>query len=225
MYGADGIPEELKEYVGDRIVTCSINASYNWRTPKTCTELTDRVMKMIPTVLYAHDVYMEYTDGATEYDQEAAFAVLEGNTIPFMNRNPKSFEVTNGYHWKAVVEYEKDPKIAPGEEFKVKLTLSHKYRQTLRADMEVLLPEGWSARYNKSVYVGESNQLSTRITTVPVLITAGERVEAQNSVIVKITSHLNPMPMFIPVSLLGMEFPEEYQIYLDGAVIPMPTDI
>lgn len=225
MCGASKIPEELKEYVGDRIVTCSINASYNWKTPKSCTELTDRVMKMIPSVLYAHDVYMEYTDGATQYDKEAAFAISQGSTLQFMRRNPKSFEVSGGFHWHAVVEYEKDPKIAPNEEFKLKLILSHKFRQTLRADVEVMVPEGWSARYNTSVYVGETNQLTSRTTTTPIILTAAEHVNTVNCVTVKITSHLNPLPMYIPISLLGMEFEEEYHKMGAGDVAPVHTEI
>lgn len=223
MCGADKIPEELKEYVGDTIVTCCINASYNWKNPTSCTELTDRVMKMLPSMLYANDVYMEYTDGETEYNKEEAFSLMQGSTVQFMRRNPKSFEVSNGYHWNAIVEYEKDPKIAPGEEFNLKLTLSHKFRQSLRVDMELMLPEGWSARYNKSVFVGETNQLSSSTTITPIVITAGEWVDTKNTVTIKVTSHLNPMPMYIPVTFLGMEFQEEYTRLGTGQVAPVHT--
>ena len=223
ILGASNIPEELKEYVGDRIVTISINGSYNYKVPTSCTELTDRVMKLIPSVLYANDVYMEYTDGETEYNKDEAFSMMQGNTVQFMRRNPNSFEVSNGFHWNAVVEYEKAPMIAPGEEFNLKLTLSHKYRQSLRVDMELMLPEGWSARYNKSVFVGETNQLTSRTTITPIVITAGECVDTKNTVTIKVTSHLNPMPMYIPVAFLGMEFQEEYTSLGTGQVAPVHT--
>ena len=91
--------------------------------------------------------------------------------------------------------------------------------------MEVLLPEGWSARYNRSVYVGETNQLTSRTTTTPIILTAAEHVNTVNCVTVKITSHLNPLPMYIPISLLGMEFEEEYQKMGAGDVAPVHTEI
>ena len=48
LLGAEKIPQDLKDYIGDRIITCCINASYKFRTPATCTILTNRVMKLIP---------------------------------------------------------------------------------------------------------------------------------------------------------------------------------
>ena len=62
--GIEGIPQDWKEYIGDRIITICINGSYQRQIAKTCTELTERVMEMIPSVLKAHDIYMEYTDEA-----------------------------------------------------------------------------------------------------------------------------------------------------------------
>ena len=89
--------------------------------------------------------------------------------------------------------------------------------------MELMLPEGWSARYNKSVFVGETNQLSSSTTITPIVITAGEWVDTKNTVTIKVTSHLNPMPMYIPVTFLGMEFQEEYTHLGTGQVAPVHT--
>ena len=219
--GASGIPEELKEYVGDRIVTCSINMSYNWKLVKTCTELTDRVMKMIPSMLYANDVYMEYTDGETEFDAEKAFEVAKGCVQKFLQRKKHSFEIQSGYHYNAVVEYDAEPVIAPMEEFKLTVSFSHKFRQVIRADVDVILPEGWSARYNKTVWIGETNQLSERNTISTFVLTAGENVDAKNEIIIKLTSHLSPLPMFIPITLLGKVFDEEYTVLGSGNVTPV----
>jgi len=225
IYGAEAIPAELKEHVGDRIVTISINGSYNYKVPRTCTDLTDRVIKLIPSVLYANDVYMEYTEGETEYNKEEAFGLLAGSTQRFLGRKPHSFEVTSGYHWNAVIEYDKDPVIAPGETFEIRATFSHKYRQSLRANLEVSVPEGWSVRYNKSIYVGETNQLADRTTTTRILVTAGEVVDVTNEVTIKLISHLSPMPMYIPAVLLGKEFEDIYTVYGSGTVAPVHDSV
>lgn len=221
IYGAKAIPEELKEYVGDRIVTCSINMSYNWKLVKTCTELTDRVMKMIPSMLYANDVYMEYTDGETEFNAEEAFEVAKGCAQTFLQRKKHSFEINSGYHYNAVVEYDKEPVIAPMEEFKFTVSFSHKFRQSLRADIDIILPEGWSAKFNKTVFIGETNQIIQRSTETTFVLTAGESVNAKNEVIIKLTSHLSPLPMFIPISLIGNMFDEKYIKIGTGEVVPV----
>jgi len=221
IYGAKGIPDELKEYVGDRIVTISINGSYNYKVPTSCTELTDRVMKLIPSVLYAQGVYMEYTDGQTEFDADAAFEIAKGYTQKFLQRKKRSFEITSGYHYRAVVEYDRDPVIAPEQEFRFTVAFSHKFRQSLRVDLEMILPAGWTAQYNKSIYIGETNQLSERSTISTFVLKANEAVDARNEIILKVTSHLSPLPMFIPITLLGKVFDDEFIRVGSGEVAPV----
>ncbi|MBQ4623786.1 MAG: hypothetical protein IJB51_04520, partial [Clostridia bacterium] len=66
-----------------------------------------------------------------------------------------------------------------------------------------ILPEGWSASYKKNVscdypwsdYVAESVSAFT--------ITAGERVEATNRLVLEVTSVGRPTCVYLPVILLG----------------------
>ncbi len=203
LYGAERIPLELKEYIGDKIVTLSINGSYIDEIAKSCTALTERVMKMIPTVLNANGVYMEYTDLDSEYDKEAAFALLKGVSAGFLNRGRYSFEVNNGHHWKALVEYEKEPFIKANEEFKIKITFDHKFHQTFRADVDMDLPEGFTADYDKTVYMYYHNQTFITTATYEVVIKAGEKIAPRNHIVMSVRSGLNPLPLFIPITLLG----------------------
>ena len=48
MYGTKILPDDWKKYIGDDIVTCCINAHYRKKIPQTCTELTERVLDMMP---------------------------------------------------------------------------------------------------------------------------------------------------------------------------------
>ena len=201
--GIEGIPQDWKEYIGDRIITICINGSYQRQIAKTCTELTERVMEMIPSVLKAHDIYMEYTDEADEYDREKAFGILKGYSSAYMRRSPYSFDVKSGYQWDAVVEYEKEPVIKPGEEFKIRITLKNRLLQPYHVDVEVHLPEGWSAEYRRTTYIDCNAQYHKPVNTHEITLTAGEKVCSRNNVVISVTSPVCPMPLLIPISLLG----------------------
>lgn len=51
MYGTKGIPSDWKEYIGDDIVTGTINACLSFPRVKTCTDLTEKVVSLAPSVL------------------------------------------------------------------------------------------------------------------------------------------------------------------------------
>ena len=205
LCGAAGIPAELKDYIGDRIITKCINASYDIRIPATCTELTERVLKMIPTVLMAHDVYVEYTDGASDYEKEAAFSVLSGYAKAKMARSRYSFEIDCGYFVNAVVEYDKEPVIGPGQTFRINVTFRHRYMQTCHCNVDVLTPEGWTAEYPKSVffYYNKQRLVDFNRSNMTVTLTAGDRVDARNDAIIRVISPLSPTPLLIPLALFG----------------------
>ena len=51
IYGTAGIPKDWREYIGDDIVTGTINACVSFPRVKTCTELTEKVASLAPSVL------------------------------------------------------------------------------------------------------------------------------------------------------------------------------
>lgn len=56
LYGTKGIPSDWAEYIGDKIITVSlINDGCGARVPKSCTELTERVIAIAPSVMYSHN--------------------------------------------------------------------------------------------------------------------------------------------------------------------------
>lgn len=203
IYGADRIPNELKDYIGDKIVTICINACYREQIPSSCFELTEKVIKMIPTVLNAHNIYMEYTEGEVEYDKKESFNVLNKYAFDYFKRNSRSFEISNGHFLRAVVEYEKDPVISAGDNFKVKIIFHHLYEQTLITNIQLNLPEGWNAEYRKSVFIYYNNQKPRSGHPYELVINVGEDVRARNNITIAVTTLLNPLPLYIPITLLG----------------------
>ena len=65
MNGSDFVPKDWADYIGDRIESIAVDLSYPYR-PKSCTELTQKVHELVPSVLKAYGVFTEYTDGETE---------------------------------------------------------------------------------------------------------------------------------------------------------------
>lgn len=51
MHGTDGIPKDWREHIGDDIVTGTINACLSFPRVKTCTQLTEKVVSLAPSVL------------------------------------------------------------------------------------------------------------------------------------------------------------------------------
>ena len=222
LYGTAGIPKDWAEYIGDRIITVAVDASYSL-VPKTCTELTERVMELIPSVLKAHGhfsrlhhgVYMEYTDGEDSYDKEAAFNVQYGNYGNFlpefsidllkelMAYGPYYFEVTNGCHLSAAVQYETAPEVQPLTDFKVKVHFRNHRPDAHHMELTVALPEGWTADYRRSVYLEHGSMNTHNRATWEMTIHVGEQVYAVNRVSVWVSASTHPLPLMIPMVLMG----------------------
>ena len=167
-------------------------------------ELTERVMRLIPSVLHANGVYMEYTDGDTIYEKNEPREILKDVSKEFIKRSKYSFEIEN-VHTNAVIEYEREPIIRPYEEFKIKITLQN-YRYDPRyINVAVDVPETWSAEYGKNVFL---TNFTTGGATVgkqdfEILINIGEKVSEVNNFMITLTSANHPLPLFIPITLLG----------------------
>ena len=70
MHGEDKIPADWKEYIGDRIITCSINRGVSFRFSATITDLVNRIAKQTQYLLNSNFEKIEITDGESEIDDE-----------------------------------------------------------------------------------------------------------------------------------------------------------
>lgn len=205
--GASGIPEDWKEYIGDRIIPICVNASYRDRIPATCTQLTEWVIDTLPMVMNEYGVDVEFTDGASEIDSEEAAKILDGYVAEVFSRSPWSFEVNSITHTDAIVEYEKAPQVKPGDTFKIKVTLKNKRFDPHYYEVNAQLPEGWTADYNRIIYAAhntvEVSQFGTGIGTWKMTITVGENVAPVNRIPIVLTSLAHAVPVTIPVVLVG----------------------
>ena len=205
--GTKNIPLDWREYIGDRILTVSINGAYLTPIPKTCTALTQRVMRMVPSVFKAYDINLEFTDGKNEYNEETV-KVLDDYLKVFLKRSPYSYDISNGSEFSARVEFEKEPVIKLGEELKIKISLFNKFREPFNTDVKVYLPDMWSATYDKNVFVKGSATVHWKEWEdvkgeCNISITSEGNILAKNEIIVSITSPSRANPLLIPITILG----------------------
>lgn len=68
LMGADKLPSDWKEYVGDKIKTISINGGNSFHWVNTITDLVNRINKQVDYCLNSNLANIELTDGETEID-------------------------------------------------------------------------------------------------------------------------------------------------------------
>ena len=205
--GINGIPDDWREYIGDRIITMAVDRAM-WDLPSSCTELTERVMELIPSVFKANSVYMEYTEdedngSENEFKQTPAYNRLRNDLKEFICRTPYSFEIRQSSHTTVIAEYEGKPEILPLGEFNVKLTLKNYQQDPHVFYFEAFLPEGWSAEYRKTAHCTHITANTSGKCVWEIKIKAGENVSARNNIYVVISSQNHVMPIFVPIILLG----------------------
>ncbi len=214
MGGTAIIPKDWQEYIGDRIMQICINGSYRYANPGTCTKLTEWVMQTIPSVLFANEIYMEYTDGETVYEDEKGNVRDKEWALNYINSydeapakvfdySPYSFSVPNNISGEVTIDFEKLPKIKAGEQLTFKYTVRNTFRESYNADVQLFLPEGWAAEYDHTIYIDKESRHTSRFSTYKVTVTAGEKVASKNKLILSISSPSRALEYAIPVNILG----------------------
>ncbi len=201
FYGTAGIPKDWQEYIGDSIVSVAVDRSYKY-LPKSCTELTDRTIAMIPSVLKANTLDLMWTEEENDLTVSRREAIyLESLGSPFSYRTQYSYDVQTPPHIKAFVCFDKEPIIKPMEEINAQIVFKNLFPDPRQALVTLHLPEGFEAySYHRSISL---SHVSPKITTWSVTIRAGETVAPMNRIIAEINFPGRPMPALIPINLLG----------------------
>ena len=159
MFGTKGIPEDWKNHIGDRIITCCINMGVCFRRIGSCSELTERVVRLAPVVIEENRaerqvLFTEFTDGEEEIDKD----VFEKCALPYgkseesdeMRRSlaslkPNTFTAKCGA-FTVIVSYDKAPETFGGEEREITLKFINNVKaygnQPVSVNAETILPEG-----------------------------------------------------------------------------------
>jgi len=217
LNGMAGIPADWKEYLGDDIITISLARGNNARRlPATCTELTERVVKLAPSVLYANRYLgeVEISEAkATEIPKNVEEILFNGARVANRDFNKLKPYMT---HFDSVlfnvdVTLSNGPDIEPGKAVPVKIDIYNNFHSYTHENspynlsLRWLLPDGFTVTGGrKAVFLDEASPHDNNPhATVELEINAGEYVNAVNRAVLEIVAEGRPTAVYVPVVLLG----------------------
>lgn len=206
--GTEAIPHELREHIGDRIVTVSISGMYSPRIPKTCATLTDRVFAQVPNVMRANNVNFAFTDGETVYTKEDLEAVNHLTSRVLLDRSPYSYDVTHYRPLTVRVEFDKTPRISEGDERQVTLTLicNPDITESRKYQMCLTLPDTWGVgSFDRTITLPypQPPHGIFGIEKTSFTVKMGEKIEAVNRAYAELTCPTLPYPIIVPIIFIG----------------------
>lgn len=194
MKGLSFIPEDWKEFIGDKIYTITLDLSHPF-FPKSCTELTNRVVELMPSAFKAYQMYTEYTDGETELDSFPSY--LKVADYP-MTPSGNSVYIPDLIYAKGYIEFDK-ASVAPGEEITFKFEFKGTIHRKKYIHVDFRLPEGWSGKKScLDILIGAPESDANIIT-----FTAGEIVGGKNIIYADISSPCRPTVATVPITIFG----------------------
>lgn len=219
LNGMKGIPEDWVEYLGDDIVTISIAKGCTGRcVPKTCSELTERTVRMAPAALFCNYEF-GYSD-PFDIELVSTESIIPDNVYDGMIRTAKSARVAidrikpymlqfTSPWFNVDITLGKAPEIAPMGEIPVNINIIHKHHN--HEDMPYLVSLRWILPDGFTVEGGKQNLLLPQWTRhhiephieTDVVIKASEHVDTVNRIILEVSINGRPTLVYCPITLLG----------------------
>lgn len=199
VYGTKIIPDDWKSYIGDDIVTISINMAagpkYDKLFPKTCTDLTNRIMELHPVTMRNSQILISDDQTSLEgFNVES----LMGNEFAMRLLNLSDYYIPfSSILCEGMVELERVPEIQPNESIQISLSLKKHFSSQKVYRVRWLLPEGWKAEGAKTIYGLKYDEYEK----VNYLIIAGESTYSENRIVLEISCDSHFDVVYVPVML------------------------
>lgn len=206
--GTKSVPADWQEYIGDAIITIALNKGDHLTgggVPKSCTELTQRVVKQAPFVLHANHAYAALHSGESNIPEDVEDKLV-AKCEKFRNKTVlKPF--TAHYEMpflSADVTLSGGPDITPLEEKRVSLVIS--CNRVMGDDLVNLtcrwwLADGFAVSGRKTAFIAPDDRGG--VVPMEFTLAAGERVEPVNRCVLEIVPEGRSVPLYIPIVLLG----------------------
>jgi ADP-ribosylglycohydrolase len=204
------IPEDWQAHIGDDIITIAVNRAFVGRSvPSTCTELSERVIRQAPHLLFENSADVEIVSDEDKIPENIFEEISKtdrySSIIEKVKPNSAIFESA---FVTAILSYDGEPDIAPMGEKKIKITfrnntLTYDYRR-YNLEFRWWLPDGFTVEGGRQGMrlCYENTHISGDL-DLDVMIRAGERVESVNRCVLEVTAVGRSIPMYIPIVLLG----------------------
>lgn len=225
LYGTKELPKDWVEYIGDKIESIAIMTGMGAVSyPKTCSELTERVVALAPntvncrldwtfsnvgSIAYKNEyVLVRFTDGDDEIPanmKESYISFVRGREVMDKLR-PNTINVEMLLA-KAYVTMVDGIDITPNGELRVKIEFEHNRDVfgiiTNRLSLRWWLPEGFTVSGKNFVCLPTWRSAHSAVTTEEYVIKAGEKVEAVNDVVIEVKFDGRVYRGYIHIPLMG----------------------
>ena len=210
MGGLKAIPEDWRAHLGDDIVTVSVIKGHGY-FPRTCTELTDCVMSLIPAAvrtslgeLIQHGPRVVVTDGETDFGGVTPEAFCGSAFVDKMFSRSRFSYAVQGLYANVVVELDREAEIAPLGTLRGRVTVSlRNMPEQKHFHLRWWLPEGWHMAGRTNVHANAAHSTHTQHAGSAFTLTAGETVEAVNRVVLEVSCAGRALPIYVPMVILG----------------------
>lgn len=209
MGGMKVIPDDWRAYIGDDIKSICIAAGHGlW--PKTCTELTDCMIDLLPITLNPHRGLLGNKNNSVRMSDELCIGEVDPKAfygrefVEQLSARKQYSYVIESIFADVLVEFDEKPVMQPGGTLTGKISIQ---RHTLNEQRHYLLrfitPEGWSVDYKRNLFAPSLSYDDLRDASTQFTIHAGENVEPDNDLIAVISCPGHHTKIFVPVQVLG----------------------
>ncbi|MBQ9785449.1 MAG: ADP-ribosylglycohydrolase family protein [Clostridia bacterium] len=219
LYGTRGIPADWAEHLGDDIITLSIDKGTLHNLPKTCTELTERVLaqaKLTTPVKHVRPDYCydwqntDLIEGATEIPtglcERYKSCTLTAERLSKLF--PDSFEAMNDV-FRATVILDGGADVGPSAEKKLRIRFEACNdvigRIPLRLTLRWWLPDGWRVTGENRIVLPPKNErrIGYNVPICEYTLTTPESLAPENRIVLEAVADGRPSALYLPVVLMG----------------------
>lgn len=218
VYGTKGIPEDWARYVGDSIVTCSINQGISWPKISTCSQLTEKVVTLAPAVLAQNNakitLFAEKQEASEEEIEHFLAPYGTGEETDEMRASVLSSKpdtITHKFAYAtAFITYKNGVNVVSGDVKTLGIQLLNNVKaygnQPYTVHIRLYLPEGFTADCTDfdiclPHWTPKTKDCISEEKIVS--ITAGENVSAVNRVVIEMRAEGRYTTAFVPVTFLS----------------------
>lgn len=210
MGGMAVIPEDWRAYIGDGIKSICLTNGHG-PFPQDCTQLTDCLMNLLPVTLRTrHEALIARRVPAVTLGDETIIENVRPEDFygrdfvqKLSARKPHSYTI-EGVYADCLVEFDRMPAIAPGEQLTGRVTLiPHTMPEQKHYRLRFLAPEGWQVDCAKNLFTSAPHSSFRQHASAEFTIHAGEQVDAVNRIVLEIVCAGRPTPLLAPIQIMG----------------------
>lgn len=209
MGGMDAIPEDWRAYIGDEIKSICITNGHG-RFPKSCTELTDCVMSMLPTTLRPDndDVMLGRVKLAiadeNDFSQAKPSDFYGREFVEKLSKRTRYSYTIEGVYADVCINFDAKPTIEPnGSLTGTVAIMAHTMPEQKHYRLSFLTPEGWSVVCAKNLFTPALHSKFVETASAKFEIRAGERVDPVNHLVLQVFCAGRPTPILAPIQIEG----------------------